>query len=126
MKAAAILSLTVIAMAACSTQGVAHDTITSASGTSCKVDVASICNAIRNAPVISANTGISEDNRMRQNNSRATVNETVPYRIPGGSLIEVRCEIRGRDNNVVYAGLESGGQFTDQDVEQMRQVGLCQ
>jgi hypothetical protein len=125
MKAVTVLSLAALVMAACSTQGGGHDLVKSPSGQTCKLDVAAICSAARNAPVVDAATGITMDTQMRQNNSAATTYETMPFQIPNGSLVEIRCGIRASDSSVVYASLERGPQFTDHDVDFMKQSGYC-
>ncbi len=125
MKALAVLAATMIVAAGCSAQGSGHDIVKTASGQTCNLDTAAICNAARNAPTTDAASGLTMDNQMRQNSSLSTIYVTVPYQVPGGSMVEVRCGFRGSDNSVVYAGLERGPQFTDRDVDLAKQNGLC-
>ncbi len=127
MKAVTVLGLAaLLLLVGCSTQASkTHDVVKTTSGQTCDLDVAAICNAVRNAPVTQSGTGLTMDNQMREANSAATNWETFWYTLPSGLTAEVECDIKTRDGSVIYAHLLKGPQFTDRDVDLARQAGLC-
>ncbi|HEY6395183.1 MAG TPA: hypothetical protein VIX12_07165, partial [Candidatus Binataceae bacterium] len=90
-----------------------------------KVDAARICEQAKDKPVISSETGKTEDARMREQNSFRTAAETVHFQTPGGTTIEVECRINAEHSSVVYAIWLPGAKLTDPDIVYLRGKGLC-
>ena len=95
------------------------------SGGKCDLDVKRICQEIRNKPVTSAETGMSEDSTAREQNSNRTASEFVSVPVPNGSVVEISCEINAAHSSVVYAHLMPGPPLTPTDVAYFQNAGYC-
>jgi hypothetical protein len=69
-------------------------------------------------------TGVQLDRQRLQNMSVRHVEVIIPFRHGSGTLL--RCVVDSQSARVTDAGIASGPQFNDADIEHLRQAGLCQ
>jgi hypothetical protein len=71
-------------------------------------------------------SGIRTSNQSYfQQNQLATAWEQVPVKAPGGSEVDVQCQVNTQNNTVVYAYATPSGTVSDSDLNWLKQVGLC-
>jgi len=71
----------------------------------------------------SGGTGLQLDRQRLQNLSVRHLEVIVPFRHGSGTLL--RCVVDSQSARVTDAGIASGPQFNDADIEHLRQAGLC-
>jgi hypothetical protein len=97
----------------------------SSSGQKCEVDVKRVCQEMKDQPVVDAETGQTHDRTEREQNAARTDSRFTSLQIPGGSMIEVQCEINTMHNSVVYAHLMQSPPLTATDVAYLQNSGYC-
>lgn len=60
-----------------------------------------------------------------QQNAPATVWEQPPVKAPGGSEVDVQCQINTQDKKLVYAYASPSGTASERDREWLKNVGWC-
>jgi len=71
----------------------------------------------------SGGTGLQLDRQRLQNLSVRHLEVIVPFTHGSGTLL--RCVVDSQTARVTDAGIASGPQFNDADIEHLRQAGLC-
>jgi len=91
----------------------------------CNFDAKKICQSAMTGPT-DFNSGIQTSNRSYgEQNSLATEWVQVPMKAPGGSEVDVQCQINTQDRRVVYAYAVPSGSVSESDRSYIRQSGLC-
>jgi len=91
----------------------------------CDFDSVKVCTQALSHP-IDFSTGIDTSNQSYlEQNEPMTAWEQVPIKAPGGSEVDVQCEINTHNRIVVYAFAKPSGTITDNDRAWLRQVGYC-
>jgi hypothetical protein len=98
---------------------------TSSSGQKCEVDAKRVCQEMKDRPVVDSETGQTHDRTEREQNAARTDTRISSLQIPGGSMIEVQCEINTMHNSVVYAHLMPSPRLTATDVAYLQNSGYC-
>ncbi|MGH7812375.1 MAG: hypothetical protein ACREQI_00025 [Candidatus Binataceae bacterium] len=115
----------ILAIAGCAANGVRGATVVAAGNDTCEVDVNRICAQVKGRPIRMASTGLMADARMVEQNSIRTAPIQTSLALPSGAILQVECEISYPKENVVYAHLLKGPNFTIRDIGQLRDRGLC-
>jgi hypothetical protein len=118
----------VLAISSCTSQGAALQT---AAALGCKttqerVDqlAQSSCASAAAGPITM--NGMTTDASMREQNSNATSDISVPIAMPNGDVAaELVCHINTRHGSVVYARLTKGP-TTKEEAEYLRSLGACE
>ncbi|MGO9451526.1 MAG: hypothetical protein ACLQDV_10860 [Candidatus Binataceae bacterium] len=120
----AIAATVVLAISACAPSG--SQTPTSAlEEIGCNFDSKKICERALKTPVANS-SGITTSNQSYfQQNAPATVWEQVPIKAPGGSEVDVQCQIDTQNKFVVYAYATPNGTVTDSDRGWLQSAGYC-
>jgi hypothetical protein len=96
----------------------------------CAVDLKKVCQYVLDYSLEhgtygeSGGTGQQVDRERLQDNSVRHSEMIVPFRHGSGTLL--RCMVDSRTARVTDAGVASGPQFNDADIDHLRQNGLCQ
>jgi hypothetical protein len=91
----------------------------------CQFEAKKVCAQAMAHPVNFA-SGITTGNQSYfQQNAPATVWEQVPVKAPGGSEVDVQCQINTQDKTLVYAYASPSGTVSDHDREWLKNVGWC-
>ena len=108
---------------------------TAAAGTSqqqdarigCKFDGERVCQAALTAPVTMSGAGglTTTNDSYIQQNTPVTTWVMVPLKAPGGSEIDVNCELNFRQKKVIYANPTPSGTVSDSDRQWLQNSGFC-
>ena len=91
----------------------------------CEFDSKKVCEQALSQPV-NYSSGITTSNQSYfQQNAPATVWEQVPVKAPGGSEVDVQCQVNTQNKNVVYAYAKPSGTVSESDRNWLKQVGYC-
>jgi hypothetical protein len=91
----------------------------------CAVNLKKVCQyVVDSGEVVSTQDGMRLDRQRMQNISVRHVEVLVPFRRGSGTLL--RCVIDTQTARVTDAGIASGPQFNDTDIQHLRQNNLCQ
>lgn len=91
----------------------------------CKFDAEQVCQRALTAPV-STSSGFTTSNQSYiQDNSLATTWVQVPIKAPGGSEIDVSCQLKYSTKKVIYAYAVPSGTVSDSDRQWLHQTGMC-
>lgn len=91
----------------------------------CKFDGERVCQGVLTAPLSTA-TGITTSNQSYiQQNSPVTTWVMVPLKAPGGSEIDVNCEVNFAQQKVIYANPTPSGTVSDSDRQWLQNTGMC-
>ncbi len=91
----------------------------------CNFDARKVCEQALSHPV-AYSSGITTSNQSYfQQNGPATVWEQVPIKAPGGSEVDVQCQINTQNKNIVYAYAAPSGTVSESDRDWLKQVGYC-
>jgi hypothetical protein len=91
----------------------------------CQFESRKICEDVLAHPVNYA-SGITTSNQSYfQQNAPATVWEQVPIKAPGGSEVDVQCQIDTQNKAVIYAYATPSGTVSDSDRNWFKQTGRC-
>jgi hypothetical protein len=93
----------------------------------CKFDGERVCQGALTAPVtMSGAGGLTTTNQSYiQQNTPVTTWIMVPLKAPGGSEIDVNCELNFRQKKVIYALPTPSGTVSDSDRQWLQNTGLC-
>jgi hypothetical protein len=92
----------------------------------CQFESKKVCEQAMARPV-NFPSGITTRNQSYfQQNAPATVWEQVPVKAPGGSEVDVQCQVDVQNRTVVYAYAAPSGTVSDRDREWLKNVGWCQ
>jgi hypothetical protein len=117
------LLLVCIAFAGCSSQ--ASSQAKDSSGVACRIDAKTICQMVRNAPVVETDTGITADNTRREQGDFRTVSEIMEYPLESGNSVAVECFINTHTSSVVYAKASVARPLSATDADFLRAKGAC-
>jgi hypothetical protein len=91
----------------------------------CQFDAKEVCEHALAHPV-NFSSGITTSNQSYfQQNAPATAWEQVPIKAPGGSEVDVQCQVNTQNRTVVYAYAAPSGTVSDSDREWLKNVGWC-
>jgi hypothetical protein len=91
----------------------------------CNFDAQKVCQQALTRPKEFA-SGITTSNQSYfQQNSPATDWLQVPIRAPGGSEVDVQCQVKTETNQVIYSYPTVSGSVSDSDREWLKKVGYC-
>jgi hypothetical protein len=95
----------------------------------CAVDLKKVCQwsvdkGLEQGSAVAFSDGQHLDRQRLQNLSVRHLEMVVPFRHGSGTLL--RCVVDSQTARVTDAGIASGPQFNDADMEHLRQNGLCQ
>ena len=91
----------------------------------CQFEAKKVCEQAFAHPV-NFSSGITTSNQSYfQQNAPATVWGQVPVKAPGGSEVDVQCQVNTPDRTVVYAYVVPSGIVSDSDREWLKNVGWC-
>ena len=91
----------------------------------CQFDAKEVCEHALARPV-NFSTGITTSNQSYfQQNTPATAWEQVPIKAPGGSEVDVQCQVNTQNRTVIYAYAAPSGTVSDSDREWLKNVGWC-
>jgi hypothetical protein len=90
-----------------------------------RFDAKKVCAQALTHPV-KFSSGITTGNQSYfQQNAPATVWGQVPVKAPGGSEVDVQCQVDTQNETVVYAYAAPSGTVSDSDREWLKNVGWC-
>jgi hypothetical protein len=119
MRRTMLVVLVSMALAACASQGGSTGNI------GCKLDTDRVCQGVLTAP-LSTGTGLTTSNQSYiQQNSPVTTWVMVPLKAPGGSEIDVNCEVNFAQQKVIYGNPTPSGAVSDSDRQWLQNTGLC-
>jgi hypothetical protein len=91
----------------------------------CHFDAMKVCQQALTQPV-STSSGITTSNQIYiSQNSAATTWLMAPVKAPGGSEVDVQCQVNYRKKQVIYAYPTPSGTVSDSDRQWLIQTGLC-
>jgi hypothetical protein len=91
----------------------------------CQFESQKVCEQAM-AHAVNFSSGITTSNPSYfQQNAPATVWEQVPVKAPGGSEVDVQCQVNTQNRAVVYAYAAPSGAVSDRDREWLKNVGWC-
>ena len=91
----------------------------------CQFDAKEVCKHALVHPV-NFSPGITTSNQSYfQQNAPATAWEQVPIKAPGGSEVDVQCQVNTQNRTVVYAYAAPSGTVSDSDREWLKNTGWC-
>ena len=91
----------------------------------CQFESKKVCEQALLHP-INFSSGITTSNQSYfQQNAPATVWEQVPVKAPGGSEVDVQCQVNTQNQTVVYAYASPSGTISDRDRQWLKNVGWC-
>src|SRR5215831_7620997 len=95
----------------------------------CSVDLKKVCQytvdwSLKDGGLLAFSDGQHLDRQRMQNISVRHLEINIPFRHGSGTLL--RCVVDSQTARVTDAGIASGPQFNDVDIEHLRQSGLCQ
>lgn len=122
MRRTMLVLLVSMALAACASQSGSGG---SGGSIGCKLDTDRVCQGVLTAP-LSTGTGITTSNQSYiQQNSPVTSWVMVPLKAPGGSEIDVNCEVNFARQKVIYGNPTPSGPVSDSDRQWLQNTGLC-
>ncbi|MGH7781112.1 MAG: hypothetical protein ACREQR_14950 [Candidatus Binataceae bacterium] len=108
-------------MAGCSAAGNAQQ---NEAKIGCQVDSNKVCQDMMLHPLDTGSFTTSNQSYITQN-SPATTWVMVPIKAPGGSEVDVQCQVNYGKKQVIYAYPTSSGTVSESDRQWMRQTGIC-
>jgi len=121
IAAAAMLGL----LSACSTSGGSQTNTAALSDIGCQFESKKVCEQALAKPV-NYSSGITTGNQSYfQQNAPATVWQQVPIKAPGGSEVDVQCQVDTQNKTVVYAYAAPSGTVSESDRNWFKQSGWC-
>lgn len=93
----------------------------------CKFDGERVCQGALTAPVTLSGAGglTTTNDSYIQQNTPVTTWVMVPLKAPGGSELDVNCELNFRQKKVIYANPTPSGTFSDSDRQWLQNSGFC-
>ena len=120
-RATATLAAGVAAMLAlpgCASDQAQNMVPSASSNNECQIDANRICGRVKGQPMLI-------EHASSEINTAPATNVLVSLSLPSGKQIAFRCDINFADQSTVYGRLAPGQSLTDQDIEELRQQGLC-
>ncbi|HVA80458.1 MAG TPA: hypothetical protein VNF29_05995 [Candidatus Binataceae bacterium] len=119
---AIILGGLALALAACGAAGTAAQNETKIG---CKFNSIKVCQNVLTVP-LSTSGGITTSNQSYiADNSSATTWIMAPVKAPGGSEVDVQCQVNYTKKQVIYAYPTVSGTVSDRDRQWLRNTGMC-
>ena len=110
---------------ACSTSGGSQTNAAALSDIGCQFESKKVCEQALAKPV-NYSSGITTGSQSYfQQNAPATVWEQVPIKAPGGSEVDVQCQVNTQNKTVVYAYAAPSGTVSESDRSWFKQSGWC-
>jgi len=117
----AILAL----LSACTTTAGSQTNTAALDQIGCQFESKKVCEQAMAKPV-NYSSGITTGNQSYfQQNGPATVWQQVPIKAPGGSEVDVQCQVNTQDKTVVYAYAAPSGSVSESDRNWFKQSGWC-
>ncbi len=111
-----------VIFAACSAAGTAKQ---NDAKIGCKFDAQKACQGALTAP-LTTSTGFTTSNQSYiTQNSSTTTWVMVPVKAPGGSEVDVQCQLNYAKKQVIYAYPTASGTVSDSDQQWFHQTGMC-
>lgn len=108
--------------AACSAAGTAKQ---NEAKIGCNFDANKVCQGALTRP-LSTSSGFTTSNQSYiTQNSLATTWVMVPVKAPGGSEVDVQCQVNYGKKQVIYAYPTASGTISDSDQQWFHQTGMC-
>jgi type IV pilus biogenesis protein CpaD/CtpE len=115
----------VASLNACATTGGSQTNTVALQDIGCQFESKKVCEQALAKPV-NYSSGITTGNQSYfQQNAPATVWEQVPIKAPGGSEVDVQCQVNTQDKTVVYAYAAPSGTVSESDRNWFKQSGWC-
>jgi hypothetical protein len=112
-------------LTACATTGGSQTNTAALDQIGCQFESKKVCEQAITKPV-NYSSGITTGNQSYfQQNGPATVWQQVPIKAPGGSEVDVQCQVNTQDKTVVYAYAAPSGAVSDSDRNWFKQSGWC-
>jgi hypothetical protein len=122
IKSIAAVFAVAVALAACSAAGTAQQ---NDAKIGCKFNAQKACQGALTAP-ITTSTGFTTSNQSYiTQNSPTTTWVMVPVKAPGGSEVDVQCQVNYAKKQVIYAYPTASGPVSDNDQQWFHQTGMC-
>jgi hypothetical protein len=91
----------------------------------CHFDAMKVCQQAATQPMNYASGLTTSNQTYFQQNQPATSWVQAPIRAPGGSEVDVQCQIKTQNMKVIYAYAVPSGKVSDSDRQWLIQTGLC-
>ncbi len=117
---AAILLLAV----ACAANPLSPGADAKSSANSCQIDAQKICESVKDLHN-TAVSGYADSQSQREQNLAPTQSWIKHFTTPDQTEIEVQCDLNIRHHKIIYAHALSGPALTENDVNYLRNQGLC-
>ncbi|HZC45899.1 MAG TPA: hypothetical protein VE243_05445 [Candidatus Acidoferrum sp.] len=93
----------------------------------CKFDGERVCEGTLTAPLTTSGSGglTTSNQSYLQQNTPVTTWVMVPLKAPGGSEIDVNCEVNLAQKKVIYVNPTPSGTVSDSDRQWLQNTGLC-
>ena len=122
---ALVFSAMLALLNACSTAGGSQTNAAALNDIGCQFESKKVCEQALSKPV-NYSSGITTGNESYfQQNAPATVWEQVPIKAPGGSEVDVQCQVNTQNKTVVYAYAAPSGTVSESDRNWFKQSGWC-
>lgn len=108
--------------AACSAAGTAKQ---NEAKIGCNFDANKVCQGALTRPLSTAGGFTTSNQSYITQNSLATTWVMVPVKAPGGSEVDVQCQINYGKKQVIYAYPTASGTISDSDQQWFHQTGMC-
>ncbi len=111
-----------VILAACSAAGTAKQ---NDAKIGCNFDANKVCQGALTRPVSTAQGFTTSNQSYITQNSLATTWVMVPVKAPGGSEVDVQCQVNYGKKQVIYAYPTASGTVSDSDRQWFHQTGMC-
>jgi hypothetical protein len=112
-------------LSACTTTAGSQTNTAALDQIGCQFESKKVCEQAMAKPV-NYSSGITTGSQSYfQQNGPATVWQQVPIKAPGGSEVDVQCQVNTQDKTVVYAYAAPSGTVSDSDRNWFKQSGWC-
>ena len=91
----------------------------------CDIDSKRICEEALRKNVDFGQLNARLSSSYAQQNGTPTQYIIMPIRAPGGSRVDLSCEINVQNRTVIYATANADGAVSESDQEWLKQVGYC-
>lgn len=109
----------------CSTSGGSQTNSAALNDIGCQFESKKVCEQALTKPV-NYSSGITTSNQSYfQQNAPATVWSQVPIKAPGGSEVDVQCQVDTQNKTVIYAYAAPSGTVSEADRNWFKQTGWC-
>lgn len=110
---------------ACATSGGSQTNTAALNDIGCQFESKKVCEQALAKPM-NYSSGITTSNQSYfQQNAPATVWSQVPIKAPGGSEVDVQCQVNTQNKTVVYSYAAPSGTVSESDRNWFKQSGWC-